>query len=143
MDVRTVLPSFTHDKAAWMSLRRDFLTFSTLAAALALSACSAGGGIVGSGAGRSYAANYAGAESAVQNADEARAADFAPREMRAAHDKLNASHEALLRKDSLQALWYADEAAINADIATARATRARSLAAIAAASSAALPPSSP
>lgn len=86
-----------------------------------------------SDSGTSYAANLAGAESAVQNADEARAADFSPTEMRAAHAKLDASHAAVLRHDLKQAVWLSDEAAINADIATARANRAKALAAMAAA----------
>lgn len=66
------------------------------------------------------------AENAVARAEQARAAEFAPVEMRSAHEKLASAREAVQRQDMISARDWAEQAAVDADLAAARAEAARS-----------------
>ena len=62
------------------------------------------------------------------NADKDHASDFAPLEMRTAHEKLAAAHEAAEKPDEEQvakARPLADEARADADLAFAKAEKAK------------------
>lgn len=72
------------------------------------------------------------AGNAVAQAEDARAADYAPQEMRTARDKLQAANELArqARNDkseaiALKARWIADEATADAKLAEARAQSVR------------------
>lgn len=66
------------------------------------------------------------AENAISKAEQARAAEFAPVEMRAAHEKLASAREAVQRDDMDSARDWAEQAAVDADLAAAKAEAARS-----------------
>jgi hypothetical protein len=77
------------------------------------------------------------AADAVLSAEDARAADYAPAEMRSAHEKLKAAR-ALSAKagqdpkdpDALKARWLAEEASADAALAEARALNVRTRSAV-------------
>lgn len=60
------------------------------------------------------------AELAIANAEQARVADVSSPELRAAHDKLRASRAAVAEEEMILAKRLADEARVEAELASAR-----------------------
>lgn len=100
------------------------LTLLALMTAAALTAC-------GSRAARSGDSLDA-ADLAVTRAEQARVADYAAADLRAAREKLAAARDAARRAEATQdgklatqASWLAEEARVDAELATARAQQAK------------------
>ncbi|MDO8272165.1 MAG: DUF4398 domain-containing protein [Gammaproteobacteria bacterium] len=60
------------------------------------------------------------AELAISSAEQDRVADFAPQDLKQAHDKLSAARTAVQAEDMEQAERLADEARVSAELASAR-----------------------
>lgn len=60
------------------------------------------------------------AELAISSAEQERVADFAPQDLKQAHDKLSAARTAVQAEDMEQAERLADEARVSAELASAR-----------------------
>lgn len=71
------------------------------------------------------------AESAIKRAEEARVADYASPELTSARTKLVAAREAVTREDMTLAARLADQARLDAEVATAKAQAAKAKANIA------------
>lgn len=65
------------------------------------------------------------AQLAITGAEQERATEFAPLDMKQAHDKLGAANAAVVEEDMLLALWLADEARVSAELASAKASEAK------------------
>jgi len=65
------------------------------------------------------------AQLAINGAEQERATDFAPLDMKRAHDKLGAANAAVVEEDMTLALWLADEARVSAELASAKASAAK------------------
>jgi len=65
------------------------------------------------------------AQLAINGAEQERATDFAPLDMKRAHDKLGAANAAVVEEDMALALWLADEARVSAELASAKASAAK------------------
>lgn len=62
------------------------------------------------------------AQLAISGAEQERATDFAPLDMKQAHDKLGAANEAVVAQEMELARRLADEARVSAELATAKAS---------------------
>lgn len=62
------------------------------------------------------------AETSISKAEEVNAAQFAPVEMRSAHDKMTMARESVQKEDMLAARRQAEEAHADADLAAAKAS---------------------
>lgn len=71
------------------------------------------------------------AESAIKRAEEARVADYASPELKSAREKLVAAREAVTREDMVLAERLADQARLDAEVATAKTEAAKAKANIA------------
>ncbi len=71
------------------------------------------------------------AEAAIKRAEEARVADYASPELTSAREKLTAARDAVTREDMTLAARLADQARIDAEVATAKAQAAKAEANIA------------
>lgn len=60
------------------------------------------------------------AELAISSAEQERVADFAPQDLKQAHDKLSAARTAVQAEDMEQAERLADESRVSAELASAR-----------------------
>ncbi len=60
------------------------------------------------------------AELAISSAEQERVADFAPQDLKQAHDKLAAARTAVQSEDMVQAERLADESRVSAELASAR-----------------------
>lgn len=65
------------------------------------------------------------AQLAINSAEQERATDFAPLDMKRAHDKLGAANAAVVQEDMALALWLADEARVSAELASAKASESK------------------
>ena len=65
------------------------------------------------------------AENAIKRADEARVADYASPELTSAREKLTAAREAVTREDMALAGRLADQARLDAEVATAKTEAAK------------------
>jgi hypothetical protein len=65
------------------------------------------------------------AESAITDAEKARAAEFAAAELAEARDKLRAANSAVQKEEMVQALRFAEQSRVDAELASARAEAAR------------------
>jgi hypothetical protein len=74
---------------------------------------------------RDMAAQLAVARSTVADAMSAGAPEMAPVEMKAAEDKLNAAEKAAMEKDYKRAVRFAEEAQVNARLASSRTQAAK------------------
>lgn len=70
------------------------------------------------------------AENAIKRAEEARVADYASLELKNARDKLVAARDAVTREDMVGAERLAQQAKVDAELATAKAESAKAQAAI-------------
>ena len=71
------------------------------------------------------------AENAIKRAEEARVADYASPELKSAREKLAAAREAVTREDMVLAARLADQAHLDAEVATAKTEAAKAQANIA------------
>lgn len=69
-----------------------------------------------------------GAESAIKRAEEARVADYASPELTSAREKLTAARDAVNRADMVLAARLAEQARVDAEVATAKADAAKAAA---------------
>jgi len=65
------------------------------------------------------------AQLAINSAEQERATEFAPLDMKQAHDKLGAANAAVVEEDMALALWLADEARVSAELASAKASESK------------------
>ncbi len=65
------------------------------------------------------------AESAIKRAEEARVADYASPELKSAREKLTAARDAVIREDMTLAARLAEQARIDAEVATAKTEAAK------------------
>jgi hypothetical protein len=65
------------------------------------------------------------AQLAITGAEQERATEFAPLDMKQAHDKLGAANAAVVDENMVLALWLADEARVSAELASAKASEAK------------------
>lgn len=65
------------------------------------------------------------AQLAINSAEQDRATDFAPLDMKQAHDKLGAANAAVVDENMVLALWLADEARVSAELASAKASESK------------------
>jgi len=72
-----------------------------------------------------------GAEAAIKRAEEARVADYASPELTSAREKLTAARDAVNREDMVLAARLAEQARVDAEVATAKADAAKATANIA------------
>jgi len=71
-----------------------------------------------------------GAEAAIKRAEEARVADYASPELTSAREKLTAARDAVNRADMVLAARLAEQARVDAEVATAKADAAKAAATI-------------
>lgn len=64
-------------------------------------------------------------KAAVSNATSAGAPEFASSEMRMAQEKLDSANKAMVSEDHKQALWMAEQAQVDAQLATTKARAAK------------------
>ncbi len=65
------------------------------------------------------------AQLAINSAEQERATEIAPLDMKLAHDKLGAANAAVVAENMTLALWLADEARVSAELASAKASEAK------------------
>lgn len=75
-------------------------------------------------------ADLARAEAAIEQAEQAGALEYAPIELEAARDKLAAARTAVTEDETLAAQQYAEEAALAADVASAKVRTGKAEAAV-------------